>query len=282
METKFSLIIATFGRVDELESLLASLNSQTISKDAFEVIIVDQNPGSVIHQLVKNFSVKFTIRYFQSQRQGLSYNRNLGITHAKGSYLAFPDDDCEYYPDTLASIDEALQNSGFPDMIIGKVYDRTLQKYVFKKTPDNQLEINAWNFYPMVSSITLIIKNNGVRFDENFGIGERYYSNEDGDMILQFLHRKLKVIYSPRIEFNHPPYSASTMSLDKVYRYGIGFGAMCRKHISLPVLYLYCKVILFQILMSLKELMMLNPKSARRRFYALKGRLAGFFMYQPV
>jgi hypothetical protein len=98
-------------------------------------------------------------------------------------------------------------------------------------------------------------------------------------MILTFLDKKLRVIYSPLIEFDHPPYNASTMSIDKLRKYGIGFGAMCKKHLSPVILLLFLKVLTFQFLMILKGFITFNKLEIKRRRAAFTGRIKGFFLY---
>ena len=230
--------------------------------------------------VISLYSGMLTIKHVKSTRKGLSYNRNLGIKHASGSYISIPDDDCEYYDDTIKAVEDQLARFSNPDMIIGRVFNRNDKKYVFKKTPRDSLEINNANFYSVVSSITFFFKKTTIQFDENFGIGEKYHSNEDADLILNFLKAKKRVIYSPLIEFNHPAYDANTMSVEKLYRYGIGFGALCKKHLSLPIFILFIKVLSFQIFMLLKEMIFFNFSFAKRRFFALKGRFIGFFIYR--
>lgn len=280
-EYKFSLIVATLNRSHELEALLESLVNQTLPTSLFEVIIVDQNNSDLILPIVSVYSQKISINHIKSLKKGLSYNRNVGIKASKGEYLCVPDDDCTYYPDTLQTVLNQLEFWQMPDMIIGKVFDRESGKYIFKKTPDKSIIVNKSNFYHLVSSITIFFKKNGITFDENFGIGATYPSNEDGDLILTFLNSNKRVTYSPLIDCNHPPYSAANMSKQKLFEYGIGFGAMCRKFISLEILFLYFKVIVFQKIMLIWNVIIFNPDNVSRRWKSLKGRILGFLSYKP-
>lgn len=282
MRPRFSLIVATYGRTEELLLFLQSLERQTFPKHLFEVIVVDQNAPGVIDQIVLRFEDKFAIVHIRSDRKGLSYNRNIGISRATGDYLAVPDDDCQYYPDTLEQANEALGIYKEPDMLIGRVFSRHKGTHVFKRTPKTATVITKQNFYETVSSIAMIFRNADIVFDENFGIGEMYPANEDGDLILSFLDTGRKVVYSPTVEFDHPPYDASTMSIDKLYKYGIGFGAMCRKHFSAPVFFLFFKSLVFQVLMMGKAALSLDFVETRRRLAAFKGRRFGFFSYRPT
>jgi glycosyltransferase involved in cell wall biosynthesis len=279
-EYKFSLIVATLNRGPELEVLLESLVNQTFPTSLFEVVIVDQNNSDLILPIVSAYSQRISINHIKSPQKGLSYNRNIGIQASKGEYLCVPDDDCTYYPDTLQAVFNQLEFWQMPDMVIGKVFDRESGKYIFKKTPDKSIIVNKSNFYHLVSSITIFFKKSEIMFDENFGIGATYPSNEDGDFILTFLSNNKRVIYSPLIDCNHPPYSAENMSRQKLFDYGIGFGAMCRKHMSLNMLILFFKVFAFQFLMILRYLILLDKENITRRWKSLSGRCAGFINYR--
>lgn len=279
---KISLVVATYGRTTELALLLESLCLQTIDLRLFEVIIVDQNTDDRLVPIVQEFSSRLSVKHLFSAVKGLSVCRNMGLQHARGAYCCVPDDDCTYYPDTLACVLRELEQNGNPDMLIGKVYDRTRGVYVFKKTPKDSCRVTPANFHSLVSSITLFFRNDGSRFDESFGVGAIYPSNEDADFILCFLEKGKTIVYSPVVECNHPPYDARTMSEEKLFLYGIGFGALCRKHSSVAILFLYCKVIVFQSLMMLKGLFSLSATEFRRRKQALHGRLKGFLSYSRL
>lgn len=279
---KFSLIVATINRKQELSLLLESLSNQLFPVSQFEVVIVDQNTTDLIHTVISSFENQLNINHIKSSQQGLSCNRNIGIMASRGEYICVPDDDCTYYPDTLNMVLKQLEEWENPDMIIGQVFDRERNKYVFKKTPDQSLIVNQSNFYQIVSSITIFFKKNEILFDENFGIGAVYASNEDGVFILTFLHHNKRVVYSPLIECNHPPYSPANMSKLKLFQYGIGFGAMCRKFGSLSLKLLFCKVIAYQLLMIFRYAIFLDRENVSRRWHSLKGRWTGFKDYHNL
>lgn len=279
---KFSLIVATINRKQELSLLLESLSNQLFPISQFEVVIVDQNTTDLIHSIISYYKNRLNINHIKSAQKGLSFNRNIGIMASRGEYICVPDDDCTYYPDTLNMVLKQLEEWGNPDMIIGQVFDRERNKYVFKKTPTKSLIVNQSNFYHLVSSITIFFKKNEMLFDENFGIGAIYPSNEDGVFILTFLSNEKSVVYSPLIECNHPPYSPANMSKLKLFQYGIGFGAMCRKFSGLSLKLLFLKVIVYQLLMILRYSVVLDKENVSRRWQSLKGRLIGFKNYHSL
>lgn len=98
---KFSLIMATCGRRDDILDLLKSLEQQTYKN--FELIVVDQN-DTPISDLFDEYKDKFSINYIYTPIKGLSRARNAGLKVADGDFIAFPDDDCIYEKNVLESI----------------------------------------------------------------------------------------------------------------------------------------------------------------------------------
>ena len=104
---KISLVMPTINVTTELDLFLKSLKAQTY-KD-FELIVVDQNEGNEVFEIVKDYEEEFKIKYVRSDEKGLSLNRNRGLILMKGEVVGFPDDDCEYRPDTLEKVAEFFE-----------------------------------------------------------------------------------------------------------------------------------------------------------------------------
>ncbi len=92
---RFSLIVATIARTDELRRLLVSLTQQEFSD--YEVILVDQNEDDRIQNVIVEFTDRLTLIRISSPK-GASRARNSGLPKASGEIIAFPDDDCWYSP----------------------------------------------------------------------------------------------------------------------------------------------------------------------------------------
>lgn len=88
-----SVIIPTFNRAAFLESSLESLVNQTIPRDQYEVIVVDDGSTDASQEVCKNFSPRMGLRYFHMGSSGIAAAKNLGIFSSRGSILLFFDDD---------------------------------------------------------------------------------------------------------------------------------------------------------------------------------------------
>jgi len=90
-----SVIIPTFNRKDMLLEAIKSVFSQTLLPD--EVIIVDCESKDGTKDAVLGYSQK--VIFLETQTPGASTQRNIGISQAKGDYIAFLDDDDIWHPD---------------------------------------------------------------------------------------------------------------------------------------------------------------------------------------
>ncbi|MBQ0029523.1 MAG: glycosyltransferase [Paludibacteraceae bacterium] len=91
-----SIIICTYNREKYIYNLLKSLAENTLSKEEYEIILVDNNCADNTHAEVNRFCDDFKdveLHYFVETNQGLSYARNRGIQESKGDILVYVDDD---------------------------------------------------------------------------------------------------------------------------------------------------------------------------------------------
>jgi glycosyltransferase involved in cell wall biosynthesis len=93
---EISVIICSYNRARYIREALESLYQQDISKDLYEVIIVDNNStdetDEVCRAFLKNHPDLYA-RYLKEAQQGSSFARNTGAKAAKGNILVFMDDD---------------------------------------------------------------------------------------------------------------------------------------------------------------------------------------------
>lgn len=93
-----SIVIPTFNRSLVLRECLESVVNQTYEN--IEVVVVNDNSTDDTLNVLEEFQKKYKfLRYFNNDGKGVGSARNLGITMAKGEYIAFMDDDdiCELF-----------------------------------------------------------------------------------------------------------------------------------------------------------------------------------------
>lgn len=114
-----SVVVATRNRADRLQRLLASLSSQTLPLDRFEIIVVDDastdRTPSVLESAQDGSPARLRMLR-RSTRGGPATARNQGWREAEGELVAFTDDDCEVGPGWLSTLLDA--SAGAPDAVI--------------------------------------------------------------------------------------------------------------------------------------------------------------------
>src|SRR5262245_7479203 len=114
---KVSVIVPTRDRAEYLRVAITSVLSQTFQD--FELIVVDDASAENNFEVISSFHddrIKF-IRH--ETRKGGSAARNTGIINSSCDYIAFLDDDDEWFPDKIAKQIHLLHSSP-PD--VGCIY----------------------------------------------------------------------------------------------------------------------------------------------------------------
>ena len=105
-----SVVISSYERPESLARLLSALAAQTLARDAFEVIVVDNGSGPHTGRTLARAAVELglelrTLRH--EQTLGPAGGRNSGWHAARAPLVAFTDDDCRPAPDWLARLLDA-------------------------------------------------------------------------------------------------------------------------------------------------------------------------------
>jgi len=101
----YSVIVPTFQRRDALERCLRALGAQTLERDRFEVIVVDDGSTTPPRDVVARAAETLQARLIEQPNSGPAGARNTGAAAARGEYLVFTDDDCLPEPGWLSAID---------------------------------------------------------------------------------------------------------------------------------------------------------------------------------
>lgn len=107
MEPFFSIIVPVYNRPQEVDELLNSLCTQTVTD--FEVIIVEDGSSVPCEAVCQRYANRLNIHYFAKPNSGPGLSRNYGAEHAKGTYLLILDSDVILPADYLSNIRIELQ-----------------------------------------------------------------------------------------------------------------------------------------------------------------------------
>jgi glycosyltransferase involved in cell wall biosynthesis len=95
-----SLIITTYNYAQYVERAIRSALDQSLSKDLYEVIVVNDCSTDHTQEVLSNYENQ--VRVFNlEQNLGLAGARNFGIKKAKGQFIIFLDADDYMHRDTL-------------------------------------------------------------------------------------------------------------------------------------------------------------------------------------
>jgi len=189
---RLSLVLATYGRANELSRCLESLSAQ-IDRD-FEVLVMDQNPDDRLVDAVARYSGEgLCVRHERLPKPGLSEARNQGLRIATGDIIGFPDDDCWYEPETVACILQAFENDTSLSGLVANWVEQTNGGGNAHGDTDRPFSLDAWRDFRggAASSITLFSKRSLLLdlqgFDVRLGVGKWYGAAEETDLVLRAL-----------------------------------------------------------------------------------------------
>ena len=273
IEPSLSLIVATVGRTDELDALFASLARQEgIVPTEWEVIVVDQNPPGMIDELCARWAAELPLRHLRSDRHGASVNRNHGLDAARGTVVGFPDDDCTYYPDTLARIRDHFAVRPQGGVLLGQIIDRATGTKIGRRWPQRARRVGSMIAYFFGYTFTIFTTYRKVRFDERLGPPLYFGGFEDVDYLLRCLQVTGGADYDPSVQVWHPHFHLRFAPTAKLAAYGRGFGALCHKHLGPWYLALFATSLVRN------AMWMLHPYAAVRRNAraSFAAKIAGF------
>ncbi|WP_340679939.1 glycosyltransferase [Paraglaciecola sp.] len=121
---KISVVLPTYNRSDLLTKTLRSLKNQTLAKEDYEVIVVDDGGKDDSEAVCAQFQDEMNVRYLWQQDLGFRAGkaRNLGITYAEGKYIVLIDSGIILSSHTLNNHLRKHQSDSCPKVIIGYVY----------------------------------------------------------------------------------------------------------------------------------------------------------------
>lgn len=108
---KYSIIIPVYNRPEEAGELLQSLARQTLPRDAFEVIVVEDGSVRTCKKEAEQYAGQLRLRYFEKPNSGPGPSRNYGAERANGDYLIILDSDVVLPDGYLSAVDTALRDT---------------------------------------------------------------------------------------------------------------------------------------------------------------------------
>lgn len=119
-----TVIVPTYNRRRLLELTLDSLAKQDLSRDRFEVLVVDDGSTDDTEAVVRGFEDRLDLRYFYQPDEGyrVAAARNTGIRHATGEVCVFVDSGVLLHSGSLGAHAASHEASEEPLALNGYVY----------------------------------------------------------------------------------------------------------------------------------------------------------------
>lgn len=114
-----SVIVPTYEGPERLAVCLAAIAVQDYSRDAWELIVVDDGTtdSDRVAAAVEAVRDRIDVRLITQPNSGPGKARNRGVGRARFEYVAFTDDDCRPHPRWLSELAASFERT--PDVVLG-------------------------------------------------------------------------------------------------------------------------------------------------------------------
>jgi len=115
MRLKYTIIVAVYNRLDEVQELLQSAEQLKFDRSSFEFFFVDDGSSDGFRNFIENYHSEsgLQIRAIFQENRGPGEARNNGMINAHGEFFIYVDSDCMFPPHWLKTIDGSINKNGF-------------------------------------------------------------------------------------------------------------------------------------------------------------------------
>ena len=168
-------------------------------------LVVIQNPSN---EIVPEFDGR--VRVIEQKLTGVTKSRNAVLDNTESRYLLFGDDDITFIADSILKVINYFEANPEISIILTQAVDGSgnLRKPYPRKlqalTLTNSAKAATYEMFIRVAAI----KQNGIRFDENFGAGAKNYLGDEYIFIADGIRAGLKGTFLPVVVAVHPTESS--------------------------------------------------------------------------
>jgi GT2 family glycosyltransferase len=226
---KFSIILATYNRRDDLLTLLRSLAEQIFDHSAMEVVIVDDGSQDDTKESVGAIrsELPYAVIYHRQENSGPGVARTRGMELATGDMFLFIDTDCTVSPGYLSGIIDEYRREPFdafggPDTAgtsfsaWDKAVSFTLTSFLTTGGLRGSSGTKLARYYPRSFNMGL---KRGV-FEKIGGFGSIFQYGEDIEYSHRILKSGAKVRFLPEAVVYHKRRSSARAFAKQVWRMG--------------------------------------------------------------
>ncbi len=198
---KYSIIVPAYNAGNTIKGCLSAALNQSISRDDYEVIVVDDGSTDGTGDMVKRFPVK----YICQPNRGPASARNHGAREAIGKIILFTDSDCV---PAYKWVEEMTKPFEKPDVIAVKGAYKTNQRSLIARLVQTEFEerfemLKRAESIDMVDTYSAAFRRDIFRqaggFDESFPVA----NNEDTDLSYKLSSAGYKMVFNPEAIVYH-------------------------------------------------------------------------------
>jgi len=177
----FTVVIPTYNRSAMLAEAIDSVLAQTFTD--FELIVIDDHSQDDTAQVVAPFADPRICYLLNERSKGACGTRNTGIFKARGTWIAFQDDDDLWQPEKPAYQHERIQSVGDR---VGLIYTG----YTSVGTDDSIKQVvpqeegpllDALLYKNVIGAFPSVVVRRDLLLAVN-GLDERFLAMQDGDL----------------------------------------------------------------------------------------------------
>lgn len=116
-----SIVLCTHNRAGHLRSALRSIFDQGETRHGYELILVDNRSTDETAALGEELAAMGLLRYVSEPELGLCHARNTGWRQARGTYVAYFDDDALAEPGWIDAVADAFESCPRAGVVGGRV-----------------------------------------------------------------------------------------------------------------------------------------------------------------
>ncbi|MBN1426679.1 glycosyltransferase [Candidatus Fermentibacteria bacterium] len=190
-----SVIIPAYNAEDTIERALRAVHNQTVPRDSFEIIVVDD--GST--DATATIAASLADRVLSQTRSGPAAARNHGAEAARGDVLVFTDSDCEPHSQWLDQLTAPMAD---PAVIAVKGAYKTRQRSIAARFAQVEFEeryrrLLGYRFIDFVDTYSAAIRAQAFREAGGFDLRFPKANNEDVDLSYKLAARGARMVFAP-------------------------------------------------------------------------------------
>lgn len=284
MFRQIDVIIPTNKKLHLLKNLIYQLNYQ---KGNFNINIIIIHQSSRL-EIIPSFLNKNNIKIKRLFLQNLSNAKNEGLNLSSSDIVTFIDDDIILNRNYLLEGWTQIKKKKI-DMLFFRInkLNSNIPLTVNMKEYDHKVSFS--NSSGCLSSAMWVkkSKNKIIKFDKKFGLGAKFGSADETELIYRCLSLDKKIYYVADKLIFHPSEFVELKKQKDIYKkflsYGIGQGALFKKYYKkngIYFYYLYLVSILKSIIGILINIPILKKNNLVKYFAMLRGKIKGYKIYK--